>query len=157
MTRIAIVLGILGLLACGGQESDLPDVASEAKEAVGGAMDEAAGAMKDAAGAAEEATRSFQQDADAAAAGTNPQVTSCLDLVSQGRYSEAVAPCMAALRIDPDNNEVQEALETAKAKAAEASAAAAAAQESAEQAKQDAAGRAADALDQQADRLRQME
>ena len=87
MTRIVIALGILALVACGGEDSSLPEV-DAAKEAVPGAAD-----------SKKETAKSFQPDSDEAAA-ANPQASSCFDLVSRGRYSEAVAPCMAALRID---------------------------------------------------------
>ena len=48
-------------------------------------------------------------------------VQGCLDLVSQARFAEAIAPCTLAIEQAPENQEVAAALETAKSEAAAAS------------------------------------
>ena len=60
------------------------------------------------------------ESADSAA--TQPaSVQGCLDLVSQARFAEAIAPCTLAVEQAPENQEVAAALETAKSEAAAAS------------------------------------
>ena len=51
----------------------------------------------------------------AAAEQVDPQVASCLDLVQQRKFQEALPACLAAAAIDPDNPEVQDAVATARA------------------------------------------
>jgi hypothetical protein len=55
----------------------------------------------------------------------DPKVQSCLDLIGDAKYKEALPVCLAALEVDPGNQQVQDAVnkarsETAKLAAAEA-------------------------------------
>jgi hypothetical protein len=54
-----------------------------------------------------------------------PESAQCLDLVGKGAFAEAVPVCVRAAGLDPENTAVQQALETARAKAVTAGAAAA--------------------------------
>lgn len=91
------------VLACGGQESSPPE---------GGAG---------AAGAAAEETPDVGAAREAMAE-VHPSVERCLDLVRAGDFEAALPSCMEAVGVDPDNEEVQQALDDAKAGAAEAQA-----------------------------------
>src|SRR5262249_27672101 len=53
------------------------------------------------------------------AAPANPDAASCLDLVANEMYSDAIAPCERALGADAANEKVKSALATARAKIAE--------------------------------------
>ena len=115
--RLALMIVILALVACGGSDTAKTDTAKTAVEtpkAAGG--DAPAKAPVAAAPAGEPA---------APEPAANPDAQSCLDLVSQAKFQEALPVCMAALRIDPENAAVQEALSTAKAESASAAAGAA--------------------------------
>jgi thioredoxin-like negative regulator of GroEL len=69
-----------------------------------------------------------------------PEVGSCLNLIQQKRFQEALPACLAALEIDPDNLEVQAAVEQAQSEAGKLAAA-----EAAESAPSEAAAQAAEA------------
>ena len=71
------------------------------------------------------------------------EVTTCLELVQDGKFAEAVVLCQAALNLYPDNVEVADAL--AKAGAAKAAEGSARAAEGASDAADAAAGAASDA------------
>ena len=110
MRRLSIALAMLGLIACGGQDSrpgteprseETPTVSAGAPEA---AELEAAEASGEASAAADE------------------RVTSCLELAQAGQFAEALPVCTEAIGIDPENADVQAALERAQAELAEASA-----------------------------------
>jgi hypothetical protein len=125
MRRIFVATLIVGLAACGGSEGD------------GGSP--GASAPAGGTGAAE------------ATAQTHPDVESCLDLVSQAKFSEAVTVCARAATLDPDNQEVRDALATARREAAAMAASAAKtageAAQGAEAAADEAAEGAKDAAD----------
>jgi len=116
--RLALTIIVLALLACGGSDTAQTGGTDAAATA------ETAGADAPAAppvAAAPEGSEPATPEPPA-----NPQAQSCLDLVSQANFQQAIPVCMAALRIDPDNATVQEALSTAKAESATAAADAAA-------------------------------
>lgn len=109
MRRLAVTLSMFALLACGGtdtaQTSD-----SEAMPPVS-AVGEAAPAP--------------EIPEPTAAPEPAPEVASCLNLIRQQQFQEALPTCMAALEVDPDNLEVKAAIgqaqsEVAKLAAAEA-------------------------------------
>ena len=89
MRRFAIALSILALFACGEAEA----VVAETEELV--AISEPAAAEQ-----------------------VDPQVASCLDLVRQTKFQEALPVCLAAAAIDPDNQQVQDAVAKAQAETA---------------------------------------
>jgi predicted Zn-dependent protease len=77
------------------------------------------------------------------AAEVAPEVASCLDLIGQAKFQEALPVCLAALKIDPDNEAVQDAVAQARtetAKMAGSGEAAASAGEAAGQAEEAAKG-----------------
>ena len=51
----------------------------------------------------------------AATAQTSPEASSCLEAVRSGDYRSALVVCAKALEMDPGNEELQRALQTAKA------------------------------------------
>jgi hypothetical protein len=74
----------------------------------------------------------------------DPQAISCLDLVAKGRFQQAIAPCVAAVKANPADAELKAALTEAQSQAkALADAGQAAAADGAEAAGRDAAGNAA--------------
>ena len=44
----------------------------------------------------------------------DPQALSCLDLVAKGRFQQAIDPCMAAVKANPANTELESALDQAQ-------------------------------------------
>jgi len=107
MVRLAIVISVFALLACGGSETSQTGDAGGAPP-VEAAVDETA-------------------DVPAVPAVTvDPKVQSCLDLIRQAEFQQALVVCLAALEIDPDNQQVQDAVATARAEAAKMAAAEAA-------------------------------
>jgi hypothetical protein len=124
MRRFAVTLSILALLACGGTDTAQTsgDEATPPVSAVG-----------DAAPAPEipepEAT------AEVAA-----EVVSCLNLIREKQFQEALPACLAALEVDPENVEVQAAVEQAQTETAKLAAA-----EAAESAQGEAAAQAEEA------------
>ena len=123
--QVIIAFAILGLAACGQRQN---------QEAAAGSAAGAASATNPEVGAA-----------------ANPDAASCLDLVANEMYSDAVPACERALKIDAANQKVKDALQTAQTKLTEmatkaAGEAADAAQGAADAAK-DAAGAAEDAAD----------
>ena len=111
--RLALTIFVLALLACGGSDTaKTGDADAEKTAAAAPAADTAAPVAASPSGTG----------AAAPEAPANPQAESCLSLVSQAKFQEALPVCMAALRIDPDNEAVQTALATAKAESATAAA-----------------------------------
>lgn len=134
MLRLAVIASLLAFVACGSGDSgktggEAPSVSSE-----GG-------------GAAEAPTIDMGK-----ASQVPSEVTSCLSLVKEAKYKEAIQACLAAADVDPDNNDVSAALEKArneqaKVMAADAAAGAAGqAQGAAAGAASEATGSATDAL-----------
>jgi hypothetical protein len=106
MTKYAAALAMLALIACGGQEASAPEPTQGAEasgtEAVGGTAPDVAGAPFEAAAPAE--------------------IQSCLELVQEGRFSDAVPVCLRAVEQNPESAEAKAALEEAQQQAAGASA-----------------------------------
>lgn len=126
MRRLALTLSILALVACGETETT-PTAETEAPAPVSAAVEAAAP----------------EPAAPAATAETAPEVASCLDLIGQAKFQEALPVCLAALEIDPDNEAVQNAVAKARtetAKLAGSGEAAATAGEAAGQAGETAKG-----------------
>jgi hypothetical protein len=100
MVRLAIAISLFALLACGGSETKETGTAGEAGKtpAVGTAVEKAKGS-----------------EMEKPAATVDPKVQSCLDLVRSAQYQQALAVCLAAQEIDPSNQQVQEAVNTARA------------------------------------------
>ncbi len=96
--KILLALALLALAACGGQDTAAGDADVAASPP---ASETATGESGSATGGA-----------------ASPVVASCLDLVDQERWSQALPVCTRALGMDPENNDVQRALETAKAESA---------------------------------------
>lgn len=120
MLRIILAIAILALTACGAQETtttQTPGAASEVGESGGSAPVEAA----------QEAAVSF------------PQVERCLDLIREAAFARALPVCLEALDLDPQNQQVQAAVNQARTEVAKLEGATAAAQEAAGAAAGDAA------------------
>ena len=108
MMRLIVTFFVFAMLACGG--SDTAQTGDDAPvEARGGQM----------AAAPETPEPSATVD---------PKVQGCLDLIRQSKFKEALPVCLAALKVDPDNKQVQAAVEKAKAETAKLAAAEAAKQ-----------------------------
>jgi hypothetical protein len=108
MRRLAVTLSILALFACGQGETG-PAGESQAPPGVSATGDEAA---------MPETQEPMGIPEPAAAEQVNPQVANCLDLIRQTKFQEALPVCIAAAAIDPDNQQVQDAVATARAEAA---------------------------------------
>ena len=123
MMRLLVTFSLFALLACGGpsgESTDEPPVSARPETASPG------------------------QTASPGETGTaqvDPQVASCLDLVKRGRFQEALPVCMAALKIAPDDPDVQAAAQRAQVETSKL----ADAEGAAEGAKSEAAGQLDDA------------
>ena len=82
------------------------------------------GAPAEAEKEAIESTKEALPEEAAKAGEEDPDVKSCLQLVSQAKFNEALPVCLDALEKHPANEQVKQAVETAKAAVAEAAAAA---------------------------------
>lgn len=139
MMRLALTILILALVACGGSDDKAPKSGS----------DTAATAEKSAAAPGASAPTGGGSATPEAPAGTlagSEESQSCLSLVAEAKFQDALPVCMAALRLDPANTEVQNALATAKKETANAAAAGAAADAAASGAVDGAAGAAKSGL-----------
>lgn len=145
MVRLAIVISVFALLACGGSET----------EQTGGAGSAAAGGETESAPAPAKTTTPQaampQATTPQAAATVDPKVQSCLDLVSQAKFQEALPVCAQALSIDPNNQQVQQAMSRAREESAKLSAAKAAGAAAAEGAAQGATSKLGEATGGMAD------
>ena len=130
MRRLAIAFSILALFACGQGETG-PAGDSEAPAGVSATGDEAEMV---------EIEEVVVISEPAAAEQVDPQVASCLDLVGQMKFQEALPACLAAAAIDPDNQQVQDAVAKARAETAKMAAGEAAAGDAAAQADEAAKG-----------------
>jgi hypothetical protein len=114
MIRLALSIFVFALLACGGSDTAQTGDADAAKTtAAAPAADDAPPVAASPSGA----------DAEVP---VNLEATTCVGLVTEAKFQEAIPVCMAALRIDPEDTAVQAALETAKTKSAAAAASGAA-------------------------------
>ena len=68
-------------------------------------------------GSAEAGSQASKPDVSA---GSNQDATSCLELVANAKYSDAVPVCTRALSLDQTNEKLKSALQTANEKLAEA-------------------------------------
>lgn len=130
MTRIALSLFGIALLALACGRGETPTTTEGPAVSTKGPA---------AAAPAAPAAPSAPQAAAPSAAAPDPQAVSCLDLVSKGRFQEAIAPCTAALRTAPNDPELQAALAKAKSQAAQMAEAPSAAANAATGAASDAA------------------
>jgi hypothetical protein len=104
MQRTAIAILLLATLACGGQDSGSAPASGGA-----GTGETGSGAMP------------TSGDVEKALEGAvDPSVQSCLDLVREQKYAQAVPACTRAAKADPDNPEVASALQSAREQAASA-------------------------------------
>jgi hypothetical protein len=117
----------MALLACGGPSGESSDQPAASGQPEGTASGTSSGS------AAGTGTADAQQ--------VDPQVASCLDLVARGRFQEALPACLAALKIAPDDPEVQAATQRARAESAKL----ADAEGAADQAKSEAVGQLGEA------------
>jgi hypothetical protein len=85
----------------------------------------------------------------------DPKVQGCLDLIRQLKYQEALPVCLAALKVDPDNQQVQDAVDKARAETAKRAAAEAAGQAAGEGAAEQAGSALGEATGGMADKLGQ--
>ncbi len=139
---ITLVAAAFALLACGGQDttgSAEADVAAQP-----GSGQAATGGQTASGGQAPTPSREATTATATGAATTSPFVASCLDLVAREEWNQAVSTCTRAAGVDPENNEVQRALDTAKARVAEGTASAAAKMAEGQEAADDAAASAAE-------------
>jgi len=103
MVRLIVIVFVFAVLACGGSDT--------------GQTDEA-GAVAPAAKSAAAPAKPAPAPTPAASAKADPKVEGCLDLVRRGKYEPAVPLCLAALEIDPDNQQVRDAVDKARAETA---------------------------------------
>jgi hypothetical protein len=108
MMKLIVTFFVFAMLACGGS-----DTAQTGGAAPVGASGE------ERASAPETPEPSVQAD---------PKVQGCLDLMRQLKYQEALPVCLAALKVDPDDQQVQDAVDKARAETAKLAAAQAASQ-----------------------------
>jgi len=133
MMRLIVTFFVFAMLACGG--SDTAQTGDDAPvEARGGQM----------AAAPETPEPSATVD---------PKVQGCLDLIRQLKYQEALPVCLAALKVDPGNQQVQDAVDKARAETAKMAAAQAASQAAGEGAAGEAASKLGGATGGMADKL----
>ena len=104
MKTLWIALLAVGFAAC--------NSGTTTSNTAGSAGESASQATKPAARAAGELVNSALQKA------TDPEVQGCLSKVKSGAYKEALPLCLKAANIAPDNQQVSDALATAKRKAA---------------------------------------
>jgi hypothetical protein len=81
-----------------------------------------------------EATKEVIPEEVATQTKEDPDVQNCLQLVSQAKFNDALPVCLDALKKHPANEQVKEAVESAKAGVADAAATAAGAAEDAQEA-----------------------
>ena len=105
MVRVALMISLFALIACGGEDT---------------AQTTGPGETPPAAAAGE---RAVAPEAPEPPAMPHPQVESCLDLIRQAAFERALSVCLAALAVDPDNEEVKAAVEKARSEAAKLAAA----------------------------------
>jgi len=143
MVRLAIVISVFALLACGGSDSNQTGDAGGVPP-VETAVEETVDVIEIPEPAMPEPT-----------ATVDPKVQSCLDLISQSQFQQALPVCLAALNVDPDNQQVQDAVAQARTEAAKLAAAEAAGSAAAEGAAGEAASKLGEATGGMADKLGQ--
>ena len=112
MKRLIFPLILVAAMACGGESTPVGDAMEGAKNDVA-----AAGGSTT---AVEEAGPPATEAMEDSTASDNTIAQSCMDLVADGKFSEAVPVCTEALGLEPANAEIQQALDSAKAGVAKA-------------------------------------
>lgn len=136
MVRLIVTLFVFAMLACGGSDTGETGAVGDA---------EPAGESASAPDMPAPAATPKPAATPAPAASTDPKVLGCLELIRKGRYEGAVPICLAALEVDPDNQQVQDALAKAKAETAKMAAAKAASQAAGEGAAEQASSKLGEA------------
>jgi len=108
MMRLIVTIFVFAVLACGGSDTAQTGDAAPAGSS-GGEMAAA-------------------PDTPEPSVTVDPKVQGCLDLIGQSKYQEALPVCLAALKIDSGNEQVQAAVDKAQAETAKMAAAEAATQ-----------------------------
>jgi hypothetical protein len=125
MMRLIVTVFVFAVLACGGSDT-APTGEAAPEGAAGGEMAAA-------------------PDTPEPPATVDPKVQGCLDLIRQSKYQEALPVCLAALKIDPGNQQVQDAVEKAQTETAKLAAAEAATEAAGGAAADEAASQLGDA------------
>ena len=142
MVRLIVTFLVFAMLACGGSDTDQ---AGAGAEPVG-----AGGAEPVAASGGE---RASVPETPEPSVTVDPKVQGCLDLIRQSKYQEALPVCLAALNVDPDNQQLRDAVDTARAETAKLAAAKAASQAAGEGAAEEATSKLGEATGGMADKL----
>ena len=124
MIRLVFPLAVVLALACGG-ESD--NVGEAMEEGMGDVAAPAVSAAETAAVAAEDAAEAAETAEMEEVVRDDGVAESCIWLVAENKFNEALPVCTEALGLEPANHEVQQALEKAKSETASAAALGAAA------------------------------
>jgi 2-oxoglutarate dehydrogenase E2 component (dihydrolipoamide succinyltransferase) len=140
--QLLLIAVAAALMACGNQEAERAPVADQPPASEAQAPSVAA--PPPLAPAAPEAAPAMPSAP--AEAVTPPESAQCLELVGRSAFAEAVPVCVRAAGLDPDNAAVQQALETARSKAATAAAAEAGGAGAAEAVPEGAAGSLGDKM-----------
>ncbi len=143
MARLAIMISVFALLACGGSDT------SQTGDAGGVPPVEAA--VEETA----EVIAIPEPAIPEPAMPVDPKVQSCLDLIGQSQFQQALPVCLAALNIDPDNQQVQDAVAQARTETAKLAAAETAGAAAGEGAAEEAASKLGEATGGMADKLGQ--
>lgn len=125
MIRLIVTIFVFAMLACGGSDTAQTGDAAPAGSS-GGEMAAA-------------------PDTPEPPATVDPKVQGCLDLIRQSKFQEALPVCLAALKVDPGNEQVQTAVEKAQAETAKAAALEAATEAAGDAAADEAASKLGDA------------
>jgi hypothetical protein len=133
MMRLIVTLFVFAVLACGGSDTA-----------------QTGGAEPMGASGGERASVPETPEPSVAA---NPKVQGCLDLIRQSKYQEALPVCIAAGRANPGNQQVKDAVDTARAEIAKRAAAQAASQAVGEGAAEQATSKLGEATGGMADEL----
>ncbi len=113
MKRSMLLGLVLGALACGSSEQSTAPVSAGQPQEPRQLVEEKPGTWKESPTPAASDEEASQEEVS-----VHPSVTSCLGLVKESRWAEAVAPCTEAARNAPGNREVSAALARAKQEAA---------------------------------------
>lgn len=133
MKRLIVTLFVFAMLACGGTDTGQTGGAAPVGPSGG--------------------ERASAPETPEPSVTVAPKVQGCLDLVRQLKYQEALPVCLAALKVDPDNQQVQNAVDKARAETAKLAAAQAASQAAGEGAAGEATSKLEEATGGMADKL----
>ena len=141
MMRLIVTLFVFAVLACGGSDT--------------GQTGDAGSAAPAGKSASAPETRGARPATPEPSVTVDPKVQGCLDLIRQSKYQEALPVCLAALKVDPGNQQVQDAVDKARAETAKMAAAEAASQAVGEGAAEQATSKLGEATGGMADELGQ--